>query len=311
MTPIQSFQLAHENDLPVLGEKALDKTYTSIMDGIDKNLDSPCRMHAGFPLADSKLYIEPNRVKRSNGVTILTPPLKKQIANIPLSTLDFQTFAQVGAAFQITFPGSIIPAGQFVRFALTLKFDGSIECSFSAAAATVAALPDAGPLFASGGIPIGYLDLQSTSSVQNAFKTAGSATNIIENEVGGVSRIFTFGSGGAGGGGGGEITTTVQTIAPGGTIQVSTLEGDQTIYVVGQGGPVTTSNTPFGALAVPEGKRITIICLDENATVTIPYNDEVNGAYGNFNPEGGIEISKLFPLTIKRLSDRYFGQRGI
>jgi hypothetical protein len=85
---------------------------------------------------------------------------------------------------------------------LTLRDTGVIVAIFSPEAASVGALADPGTCFETGGLAIGYIDLECTNASPGRFKTAGSSTNIIENEVSGTSRISIFGSGGGGGGSG-------------------------------------------------------------------------------------------------------------
>ncbi|MGZ3773041.1 MAG: hypothetical protein ACXVCY_04645 [Pseudobdellovibrionaceae bacterium] len=304
---IQSNQIIHEVALPSTGNPQ-NTSYTTILSDFDTNFGSPCRLHASFPIADSKLIIEPNTVQKADGTAMTTPPLKKLIASLVLTSIDFQAQTITGGVVNITWP--TVTLGQYIRCAFTLKSDGSIDATFSSAAASVAALANAGSLFTSGGIPLGWIDLQCTNASPVRFKTADSATNIIENNIGATSKIFVFGSGGAGGSSV-SINTTVQSIPNGGTIAISNLEGDEIVYVTGQGGPITTSSTPFGTSSIPEGKRVTVICMDETNTVSIPYNDTANGMFANIDPAGSLEISKFLPAKFQKLNDRYFGQRGI
>jgi hypothetical protein len=107
--------------------------------------------------------------------------------------INFQTQALSNVAdFVITWPVSNT-VGQFRRAGFSLIGSGKIQVIFSAEAATQGALANAGSLFASSGIPLGYIDLECTNS-SGFFKTAGSVTNIIEN-----AQIYRFGAGAGGG----------------------------------------------------------------------------------------------------------------
>jgi hypothetical protein len=150
---------------------------------------------------DSKIKIAPNVVTNSDGTDTQAPPVSNLIASVSLSTHDLQTGATTGA----TFVGTTAPTttvGQYRRVGYNLLASGSIQVIFSAAATSLAGLPNAGTVFIKSGLPIGWVDVEATAAT--AFKTIGSASAIVENMVGGVSRIHRFGAGGGGGGGTGD-----------------------------------------------------------------------------------------------------------
>ena len=178
----------------------------TIIPAIDQNFNSPLRIFASNP-SDALLNIAPQQVQRADGVGQSVPPVSSTIPTVPASTINFQTGATTGASFVgLTFPTTTV--GQFRRLGLTLLASGQINAIWSAQAASVGALANPGTLFVRNGIPIGWIDLEATAAT--AFKTAGSATSIIENAVGGTSRINLFGSGGSGGAGAGDANSFLE-----------------------------------------------------------------------------------------------------
>lgn len=155
---------------------------------------SPLLIHANTT-PDAKLYFEPSSVPTIEGTARVMPPLKSQIFSIASSWIDFQLQTTSGGPFIIAWPTSTVGFFRYVGF--TLLSSGSIQALFTPEAATVGALDNPGTCFVSGGMPLGYVLLESTNA-SGQFKTAGSTTNVIENSVGGVSRVFCFGSGGGG-----------------------------------------------------------------------------------------------------------------
>ena len=173
------------------------------------NLDFPLKISATHPTADAVLNISSNQVDiAGTGLKATSAPIQKQIPLIPASTINFQTGGTTGATFSLAFPASTV--GQFRRLGLTVLASGTINGIFSAEAASVGALANPGTLFVSNGTPIGYIDLECTQASPARFKTAGSATNIIENAVSGNARIFVFGSGAGGGGGVGDANSFLE-----------------------------------------------------------------------------------------------------
>lgn len=183
--------------------KALDiSSAAGVWDVVNQNPDvtQPLRIFANPNGADSKLYIAPNNIQSSDGGEIVSPPLSSTISTVTASTIDFQTQATTGATFVVTWPtGTTV--SNYYRVGLSLLANGNIQVLFSAGAGSLGAVANPGTLLPSGTIPIGWIDLQATST-GGLFKTAGSSTSVIESQVAGTATIHRFGSGGSGGGGG-------------------------------------------------------------------------------------------------------------
>lgn len=162
----------------------------------------PLLIHQGSP-ADSKIYFEPSSISTVEGSALVAPPIKSQILNTVASWIDFQAQTTSGVSFIIVWPASTVGYFRYVGF--TLLSSGVIQVLFTPEAATVGALVNPGTVFATGGMPLGYILLQATD-VAGKFKTKDSVTNVIENTVSGSSRVFLFGSGGGVGGGSGDTT---------------------------------------------------------------------------------------------------------
>jgi hypothetical protein len=195
-TKPKDFDLYPNSDQKVIGKERLSVNYDQILSDIMKELNGPLRLHATFPTADAKLNFEAGNVTLGDGAERNLPPLKSQIFTIPTSTVDFQTQATTGATFIISWPASTV--GQFRRVGFTLISSGEIQVLFSDEGASLGVLADPGTLFAKGGIPLGYVDLECTN-VAGYFKTAGSATDVIEN-----SGVHRFGNAGGAGSGAGD-----------------------------------------------------------------------------------------------------------
>jgi hypothetical protein len=192
---VQSDQLVNEAALPVLRQPARTQGDV-LLPAIDQNFGGPLRLFASNP-SDAFLHFSPQEIQLADGTGKSVPPTSSTIPTVPASTINFQTGATTGATFTgLTFPSTTI--GQFRRVGFTLLASGSINAIWSPAAASVAALANPGTVFVPTGVPLGFIDLEATAST--AYKTAGSGTAIIENSVGGVSRIKVFGSGGGGSG---------------------------------------------------------------------------------------------------------------
>jgi len=198
-TKIQNDQSVNAAALPV-SRKAANTDTKDILSGFDTNFNSPLRLFASNP-SDAKLNIESNTVTKADGTAVSSPPSQSNVPTVPLTTINFQTGATTGATFDsLTFPTTTV--GQYRRLALSLKSNGEIKAQWSDASATLAGLANAGSLFPSTSvnIPIGWIDLQATAAT--AYKTAGSATSIIENSVSGSPRIYNVGQGSGSGGAG-------------------------------------------------------------------------------------------------------------
>lgn len=193
-TKPKDFDLFPNSDHEVIGKERLSVSYDTVLQDIMKEINGPLRIHATFPTADAILNFESSEVTLGDGAERNLPPLKSQIFSVPSSTINFQTQATTGATFLVSWPASTV--GQFRRVGFTLISSGEIQVLFTEEAVTLGAVADPGTIFAKGGIPLGYVDLECTNAL-GYFKTAGSSTDIIEN-----SGIHRFGN--AGGAGGGE-----------------------------------------------------------------------------------------------------------
>lgn len=181
----------------------------TLKEALDERLlhGTPMEIHQAIP-ADAKLYFEPSTINTIEGKGRTVPPVKSQIPTIPASSVNFQTGATTGGTFDIALPASTV--GFFRRVGFSLLSNGVIKAIFSDENAVLVNLANPGTLFVKGALPIGYLEIEATAA--NAFKTAGSVTNVVENKVSGNYRIFTFGSGGGGGSGSGDTTDFEQSL---------------------------------------------------------------------------------------------------
>lgn len=162
-----------------------DASFTTTISELDAEVERPLRLLATEPTEDAKLNFIPSQVKRSDGTGRSVPDTNGAVPSFVASNIDFQAKTTAGGTFDITFPASTV--GQFRRCGFTLQPNGTLKAIFSAEAGSVGALADPGTLFVLG-FHVGWIDLECTD-VSGEFKTAGSATNIIENEVSGTSRI--------------------------------------------------------------------------------------------------------------------------
>lgn len=176
-----------------------------LMDRVNTDLDYPLKISATFPSADSKLIISDSKISAPDNVSKVAPPVKKQIfTDLSSLWIDFQTQAVSNIAdFDIEWP-TVNNIGQLRYACLTLISSGKIKMLFSPEAADQASLINPGALFIAGGLPIGYLLLECTSSL-GYFKTYGSLSDIIEN-----TSIFRFGSGAGGGSGTGDANELIE-----------------------------------------------------------------------------------------------------
>jgi hypothetical protein len=158
-----------------------------IISKINTDLDFPLKLSASFPTPDSKINFSDSAILGPDGVTKVHPPIQGQIfTDLASLWIDFQAQTVSNTSdFEITWPTSNT-VGYYRIAVFTLTTAGNILALFSSEAASEASLPDAGGFFIPSGISIGYAVLQCTHA-DGKFKTAGSASNIIEN-----SNIFRF-----------------------------------------------------------------------------------------------------------------------
>ncbi len=209
-----------------------------IIDNINIDLDFPLKISASFPTPDSKINFSNSSTIAPSGANKIGPPVQSQIfTDLSSLWIDFQAQTVSNPSdFEITWPISNT-VGYYRVAAFKLSDTGSILVDFSdeleyfpdespavsevylttesddvlttesediLLIENVTATFNPGFLFSAFSSPIGYIKLQCTDS-SGKFKTAGSASNIIEN-----SNIFRFDSRSGGGGeGSGEINNAV------------------------------------------------------------------------------------------------------
>jgi len=191
------------------------------MDRIGAHVDVPVRLYASSP-ADEYLNIGSNAVLVGDGATRITPPIDSALGVFLGGRIGFQsktapdTVITDGDTF--TFPATTV--GHYRRLVFALLGSGIVATKWSEPQAVLEDLANPGVIFSSvDGLPCGWIDLQCTDA-SGKFQTAGSLNPLIENEVGGVSRIYRFGAGGGGGSGGGDPSFNVQSILADGTVKI-------------------------------------------------------------------------------------------
>lgn len=188
--PLNTEQMQNIARLPVSGVPAntlLDTT----LPALDKGHNFPCRLYASFP-ADAKINIEASQVKAADGTGKSPGKVESAIPSTVQTTINFQTGAVVGATINGTIPSST--AGEFRRAVFTLLGNSTIQMNFTNPAGSVGALESPLGYFVATGKSLGWVDLESTGTT--TYKTAGSATSVIEDEVSGVTRIVNVVGGG-------------------------------------------------------------------------------------------------------------------
>ena len=189
-------------DLAALG--AIENELLNVtLDRIGMTSSNPVFLHASFPTEDSLLHIESSLLEIGDGGSKSVPPIDDLIPTPTVATtIDFQTGAVVGQTVTVNGGAFALPTGtvgQYRRFALVLRNTGTIDTLFSSEQTTIGALTNAGTMLATLnttiiGLPLGWVDLEC-DNVSGKYRTAGSATAIIENKVGTSYRVNRFGSG--------------------------------------------------------------------------------------------------------------------
>lgn len=190
------------NAEPIIGSavgELLDDTVTRI----SKHINIPLRLYASAT-PDQYLNIGASVVEAGDGAGKVTPPVDSALPVIAGGQISF--IAKTAPAFVkengLTFTFPTTTAGQFRRLAFSVDGLGNLNAVWSAASATTGALTDPGLLHVQmAGTPVGYLDLEALAAA-GTYKTAGSATDVIENKAGSDIRIFRYGSGSGSGGSG-------------------------------------------------------------------------------------------------------------
>lgn len=331
-TNVDSRQVRKRQALSKLGT-AVNTTVETVLDQINTEVDSPLRL-AASATPDAFLNFSASLISAADTGKKVVSPVKKQVfAAITASTINFQTQALSNAAFfDITWPVTN-NVGQFRYAGFTLIGSGKIKVLFSAEAASEAALSNPGALFVAGGLPIGYIALQCTST-SGFFKTSGSATNIIEN-----LKIFRLAAGGgsssssSSSGAGGELvdmqylneisdplsdipdgTTTID-IAAGKTDtslfdvanELFRLNYDASKTVTGTGTAMTLSGTPgftvkAGDILVVNSEARVITALSSQTAYTIEAAFSTNPAAAAANVSQVVHTVDLNNMTAGGLS---------
>lgn len=177
----------------------------TLLQNLNKEINAPYRISATSPTADSKINFQASEIEAADLAGKNASPVNSQISSFAASTIDFQSGVTTGGTFSITFPNSTV--GYFRRVGFSLDAAGTIQCLFSPEVSSFGSLANAGTVFISGTLPIGWVDLEATAASPGRFKTAGSATNIIENKVSASARVHRIiGGGGSGTGGNGILS---------------------------------------------------------------------------------------------------------
>lgn len=196
-TELDTRQSENRLALPILGTD-VNTRLSTILSNANTELDVPLRLYATFPTPDVNLHIRASKISAADAAEKTASPIANTVVSFVDSTINFQAGTTTGGTFlpnsgagTITLPSSTI--GFYRRAGFTLLMDGTVQVLFSAESATLIGLANAGTLFAASGLPIGWIDLQATAAT--AFKTANSASSIIENAPGGTPAIHRFGTG--------------------------------------------------------------------------------------------------------------------
>ena len=254
------------------------------------NNEQPMRAFATEAAPDAILNFIAGQVIRGDLVEKSVPIIGSSIPTVPASTINMQTAATTGTPFTAAFPASTVGFFRLVGF--TLEADASITVVFSPENVALGGLPSPATVFTAG-LPVAWMEVEATD-VAGKFKTAGSASSIVENSVGGDPRVHIFGAGGGTGGGaalerypnvvvssagGGDATNFADALtllpANGGvivfiddvTVSTPVVWPDNTL-LMGRGKNSTVTFTGTGQFefgegcALQDGKFITAVALD-------------------------------------------------
>lgn len=181
-----SRQIKKRSALNKLGVPA-DSSVETALDQLNIHADYPLRMSAS-DVADSRLNFSSSVINSADSTKTIAPPVNGEVAaQIASAYIDFQDQSLSNAGdFEIEWPLSNT-VGYFRNAGFVLNNLGKIEVIFSDEEATEGALSNPGELFDQQGILLGYIVLECTN-IAGYFKTAGSASDIIEN-----TKIYRFG----------------------------------------------------------------------------------------------------------------------
>jgi hypothetical protein len=157
--------------------------------------ETPLAVRQSDPNPDQNLVILGSAQYAPDGKGISASVFSSLTSPFPKTTIDLQTGSISGGAVTVEGAAFSLPATTatfYRRLALIYKpSSNSVDVKFSNEFGSFSSLPAPSTLFSSmPGIPIGMVDLQALAS--GGFKTADSATNVIENIVGSSSRIYNF-----------------------------------------------------------------------------------------------------------------------
>lgn len=182
----KSSQIANDSALETLGVSA-ETPLNTLFDKLAQEVESPYRLHAAL-VPDSKLYINESLNAMANNTKEVCSVGHIGLISFSSGYIDFQARAY-SANITISFPSSTV--GQYRLCVLSVLPDGSVQASFTAENATLGNLADPLTVVPVNNVLLGWIQLECTNT-SGSFKTAGSTTNIIENSVGGTSRIHHF-----------------------------------------------------------------------------------------------------------------------
>jgi hypothetical protein len=191
----QNWQDVQESSLPVLGTPERT-TNEVILSRVDRSFNEPVRIYAAVD-PDSRLYFEASEVLLGDGAVRNLMPVEETIVDSVSGSLNYQLITSMVDGITLTRDGAsythpvATASGKFIAGVFCRKKNGTFDSTYSAEQNTlnqVLAL-DLGTLFADiGGLPIGYIFLESTDNA-GRWKTAGSVSGVIENRVGSQSTI--------------------------------------------------------------------------------------------------------------------------
>lgn len=190
---VGTFQVQQSTALPNSSLPANSQLDT-IIPRLDQAAAQPLQLSAATP-ATALLQISTNRPFSANNAGKTSGFANDLVNTFVASTINYQTAATTGGTIQVNGSTFALPSctiGQFKRHVLVYNSTANkVDSNFSSGAVSVAALTNAGALFSTlDGLALGFVDLECTAS--GAYKTAGSATAIVENSVSSVARVYNF-----------------------------------------------------------------------------------------------------------------------
>lgn len=277
-TKPQTNQLDNVPALLELGTPA-DSSVDSILTKTSQSFRTPLRLYASAT-PDAKLNISGSQVSSGNGTGKSVGVISTAVPSFVDTTIDFQTGTITGGTVNGAFPAST--AGQYRRVGFSLKSDGTVDMVFSAEVVSLGSLANPATLFNSGNRPIGWIDVEATAST--SFKTAGSASNIVENSVSGTARIVNA-----------EPATGTETnTASSDYILLQGPNGTGSTYGFNRRFSSVVVNTATWATYADSATDGASITINENGIYYIQYSD----AFASVSLSIAISKNKLTPSVI-------------